>query len=167
LQKEGKSEKSSGPKSAALSFSCQSRTISCSGPCRPSKPRSWPELHRTRAGCWCEPRHRPLRSTRGFRSCWQPEPKSCRSSSRSPQRRPGSQQSCSQICRCRRVVVGVVVVDQAGCGDRRHAGQGAAKLLECSIANCRIGREVTDFASNDGALASGRGRIVGSHTGAH
>jgi hypothetical protein len=159
-------ERSNGPKSVAPPFSRWTRT-SCSGPCKPSKPRSWPELHRTRAGCWCEPRHRPLRSTRGFRSCWQPEPKSCRSSSRSPQRRPGSQQSCSQICRCRRVVVGVVVVDQAGCGDRRHAGQGAAKLLECSIANCRIGREVTDFASNDGALASGRGRIVGSHTGAH
>ena len=133
-----------------------------------AKPRSWPEPHRTRrvvganrAIVHCAVHAGSGRVDNPSRSRVE-VPAGRRSAA------PGSQQSCSQICRCRRVVVGVVVVDQAGCGDRRHAGQGAAKLLECSIANCRIGREVTDFARVTMVRSpAAADEVVGSHTGAH
>src|SRR5580700_7260744 len=61
-----------------------------------------------------------------------------------------------------------VVVNQAAIGCTRNAGRcSAAQLGQRGITLGRISAVIAYFADNDGVLGSSRGRIVGSHTGAH
>src|SRR5208283_871657 len=59
------------------------------------------------------------------------------------------------------------VVNQAAVSGSRNARSDAAgaQLGQRGIANRRIGAVIADFTDDDGVLGSGRGRIVGSHTG--
>src|SRR5580704_3529191 len=63
---------------------------------------------------------------------------------------------------------GEQVVDQASVSHCRSARSSAAQRSQSQReANRRITGAIADFAGNNATLGSGRGRIVGSHTGAH